>query len=61
MKIMDQNGWLKPPENSEFVDVRVEGSFLKLTYLRYTSEVVPGTSVTIYLNDQGREVLRTEA
>jgi hypothetical protein len=55
--LVDINKTLRPPACAEFQSVAAIGSFLRLTY------VIQGKGgyleIEIYLNDQGREVLRT--
>jgi hypothetical protein len=71
MKVTDKNETLQPPKGFEAYDVRADGAYLRLEYSQ--TKYVPDptdkcmgqrmdgwTTVVIYLNDQGREVLRTE-
>jgi len=56
----DLNETIKPPAGSDLTDVQVHGSFLVLKYFRNeTGENTRYINTTIYVNDQGREVLRT--
>ena len=61
----------RPAEGFEVVDVRAEGAYLRVEFNRtkYVDDptdrctgqkAVGWDSVVLYLNDQGREVLRTE-
>ena len=57
MDIKDKNELLQTPEGSHFLGVDVEGAYLRLRYIR--SGEKGKTLFSLYLNDQGREVLRT--
>ena len=60
MTVIDKNKWLVEPSAHDLTEVVAEGAYLRLTYLQKNEEGVPYRHrVTIYLNDQGREVLRT--
>jgi hypothetical protein len=66
MKITDINQTLKQPEGFELYDVRADGAYLRLEYnktiyVEATRTAKGWKSVIIYLNDFGREVVRTEA
>ena len=64
MKVTDKNQTLVPPEGYTFIFVSAEGGYLRLQYQKILSNSmsVPKEEWTavVYLNDQGREVLRTE-
>ena len=57
MTLYDKNQTLLPPAGYLFTRLRAEGSFLRVEYRRIDSENV--SVVTIYLNDMGREVVRS--
>ena len=57
MKVIDVNLWLNPPEGFNFVGVSAKGAYLQLVYSRLEADRTQ--LVDIFLNDQGREVLRT--
>ena len=68
LKVLDKNETLKAPKLFNCVRVCGDGPLLRLDYVQHVSAFVPhpvdtrlGTThyVSIYLNDQGREVLRT--
>lgn len=66
MKIVDTNKWLNPPEGfGDPIDVRADGAYLRAEYNRteyWDADCIhkrARTIVVIYLNDSGREVLRT--
>lgn len=68
MILTDMNKTWVPPSEREgwvFLTMNVRGTFFELTYQQTlywtgTLDVMARRTVTIYLNDQGREVLRTE-
>lgn len=62
MIVTDKNRSFEPPKNGEFLGARAEGAYLKLSYFVHHENDLSAsrTKVVIYLNDQGREVLRTE-
>jgi hypothetical protein len=71
MILKDYNQTLVKPEGFDLYDVRADGSFLRLEYnkTKYVEDPLDQqtglradgwTSLVIYLNDQGREVIRTE-
>lgn len=62
MIVKDFNQTLIPPPHYQPVEVRGEGSYLRLTYTKYRSDrkCTYRDQVVIFLNDQGREVVRTE-
>jgi hypothetical protein len=64
MILKDVNQTLVPPAGFDLYDVRAEGSYLRLEYnqTKYDANMtaVGWTATILYLNDQGREVLRTE-
>lgn len=66
MILTDKNETLKPPAGYNFYQASACGAYLVLTYMRTTlwtaTKNAKDTSIiTIYLNDQGREVIRTES
>ena len=63
MRFEDKNQTLQPPENYVFRNAETDGAYMKLTYAQpvfwKSTTVSRGENViTIYLNDQGREVGR---
>ena len=67
MKVYDINQSLKPPKGYRLTSLEPAGAYLKLTYhqneefFRAQVETHPylrGSVVEVYLNDQGREVIR---
>jgi hypothetical protein len=65
MILSDMNQSWRPPENYRFVNTTAEGSFLVHLYSERlfrpgTTEVIGTNYVTIYVNDMGREVSRTQ-
>jgi len=63
MRFEDKNQTLVPPENYTFRNAASDGAYLKLTYGQSVYKkgaltVIGENIVTIYLNDQGREVGR---
>jgi len=57
MKLVDFNQTLKPPAGFELQRVSAVGAYLRLTY---SVEAKGGrVEIEVYLNDQGKEVLRT--
>lgn len=63
MRFEDKNKTLTPPENYQFRNAETDGAYMRLTYYQTvykeaTSTVIGENVVTIYLNDQGREVGR---
>lgn len=59
MKLTDMNETLVPPEKYNLDTAYTEGSYLVLRYTQ-TQENGFTSHVIIFLNDQGREVIRTE-
>ena len=68
MRFEDKNQTLVPPEGYTFRNVETDGAYMRLTYnqavykpvkLFERPQVIGENVVTIYLNDQGREVGRT--
>ena len=64
MRFEDKNQTLVPPEGYTFRNVETDGAYMRLTYNQAvykpdTLQVIGENVVTIYLNDQGREVGRT--
>lgn len=57
MNLIDKNQTLLPPEGYEFTGLSAEGAYLRLEYRRIGADKV--STVTIYLNDWGREVVRS--
>lgn len=57
MIVLDKNQLLQPPSGYMLRGVAAEGSYLRL---EYTLNARPTEIVDIYLNDQGREVLRCQ-
>lgn len=64
MGVRDINEWIHPPLDYLLVDTKAEGSFLRLEYRQII--YIPGTMIAqgrsiinIFVNDFGREVLRT--
>ena len=71
MILTDFNQTLHRPEGFDVMDVRGEGAYLRVEFNRTkyvddptdkcTGQMIVGwDAVVLYLNDQGREVLRTE-
>jgi hypothetical protein len=65
VKVIDKNQTLIPPANYEFSSLKVEGAYFRLgytqtTYYSNSTKIMGYNTVFVYLNDQGREVLRTE-
>ena len=65
MNIVDINRWLRHPDGYTFDSVHAEGAYLCVTYIQTivpeeTTQEKGWNTVRIYLNDTGREVLRTE-
>lgn len=65
MILIDKNRTLEPPENSRFVSLTPIGSFLVALYARRiyradSTEVIGEDFVSVYMNDMGREVGRTQ-
>ena len=63
MRFEDKNQTLVPPENYTFRNAETDGAYMRLTYFQSvykpaTRTVIGENVVTIYLNDQGREVGR---
>ena len=61
----DINQHLKPPSLHVLYSVHAVGGFLRLEYHAWSfgKDTLPGrqcSTVVVYLNDMGREVLRTE-
>ena len=61
----DMNRSWIPPANFEFNSLKAEGAFLVALYVQNiyqtgTTEICGQNFVTVYLNDMGREVSRTE-
>ena len=57
MEVHDKNETLQPPAEFQFLSVRAAGAYLQL---EYGKKIEGGLRrVVIYLNDMGREVLRT--
>lgn len=54
MKIIDKNGWLNPPVGYEPVELRLEGSFLRIVYAKGNDRI------DVVLEKHGREVARTQ-
>ena len=63
MLVKDKNQTLQEPEGFALEDVQAVGSYLRLAYWldKYRSQegCWEYCTVVVYLNDQGREVLRT--
>ena len=64
MRFEDKNKTLVPPEGYTFRNAETDGAYMKLTYVQLVGKTNTGrvdgeNVVTIYLNDQGREVGRT--
>jgi hypothetical protein len=63
MRLFDKNETLQPPEGYEIVALSAEGSYLRVEYRRQvarTSKFQSWSTVVVFLNDYGREVVRTE-
>ena len=65
MKVIDINEHLKPPKHHELRFVNATGAFVRLEYRATLISAndplgYARSTVVIYLNDMGREVLRTE-
>ena len=58
MILRDVNKSWIPPQGYGLVSLSAEGSFLRLVYRQKLAE--GHSTVTVYLNDTGREVLRTQ-
>ena len=64
MRFEDKNQTLVPPEGYTFRNAETDGAYMRLTYNQAvykpdTLQVIGENVVTLYLNDQGREVGRT--
>lgn len=62
MIVEDKNLTLQPPDGFRPESVEAQGAYLRLQYVRFERSMATAhywTRVTIYLNDMGREVLRT--
>lgn len=61
LRVTDKNETLKPPKGFTFAGTRGEGPLIVLDYVLQHPSYSPDHAdyVSIYLNDQGREVLRT--
>lgn len=64
MRFEDKNKTLVPPEGYTFRNAETDGAYMRLTYNQAvykpdTLQVIGENVVTLYLNDQGREVGRT--
>jgi hypothetical protein len=64
MKLRDINSWIHPPEDYLLVAVEADGNFIRLEYrqiiyFKDTTRVKGRSIVILYVNDFGREVLRT--
>lgn len=64
--MVDKNQSWEPPEGYVLNSVKSMGAFLIVTFLqiRHVTDTVAETEmseITVYLNDQGREVMRTTA
>ena len=62
MILTDLNGNLKPPANFALVAVKASGGFLVLEYAQAVfsgADLVATNYVSIFVNDQSREVIRT--
>ena len=68
MRFEDKNQTLVPPDGYIFRNAETDGAYMRLTYNRAVykpvklferPQVIGENVVTIYLNDQGREVGRT--
>jgi hypothetical protein len=64
MRFEDKNKTLVPPEGYTFRNAETDGAYMRLTYNQAvykpdTLQVIGENVVTVYLNDQGREVGRT--
>lgn len=57
MDLKDKNQWLQPPENYSLASVTAQGAYLVVAYTRVDAGL--GHRIQIYLNTDGREVLRT--
>ena len=65
MIVLDKNQTLDRPKGFTFAFVNAKGAYLQLRFQKTVIHVNPAESnelhtVDVYLNDQGREVLRTE-
>lgn len=65
MEIFDKNQTLQPPEDYWVHSVSADGSYLRLEYRQGlcatgTTAVIGENTVVVFLNDAGREVLRTQ-
>lgn len=64
MEFYDKNlSWI-PPENYKFSGVTPDGAFLRVQYRQpifktATRQIVAENIMTVFVNDQGREVART--
>ena len=58
LKVVDKNETLKPPKGFTLADVHGEGPLVVLEYEEKKSPLHVNY-VSVFLNDQGREVLRT--
>ena len=64
MRFEDKNQTLVPPEGYIFRNAETDGAYMRLIYNQAvyktaTRQAIGENVVTIYLNDQGREVGRT--
>ena len=63
MHLFDKNETLQSPEGYEIVALSAEGSYLRVEYRRQlarTKKFQSYSTIIVYLNDIGREVVRTE-
>ena len=62
MNLFDKNQTLIAPEGAQISGVFAEGSFLRVSYQQtLLGEPSRYKIIDVFLNDMGREVLRTEA
>jgi hypothetical protein len=64
MNIQDVNNWLVPSDGFTITSLSVEGAYLRVqcsqtVYKKDTTEILGWNQEDIFLNDQGREVVRT--
>lgn len=61
MEVIDKNQTLEPPEGYVPQEVVAEGAYLRLKYIKleWTKSHLITHMIVLFLNDQGREVLRT--
>ena len=63
MELLDMNRSWTPPEGFKPDSVSAEGAYLRVNFSKWLTERESGAlnhySVTVYVNDMGREVMRT--